>query len=78
MFGRNGYGKHVTDEMNGLDEMAGAIVGLGALNWGLVGLANFDAVRAMFGKGAAARAAYGLIGASAAYAVVRGTQLAKR
>ena len=58
MFGRNGYGRHVTDEMNGLDEMAGAIVGLGALNWGLVGLANFDAVRAMFGKGAAARVAY--------------------
>ena len=78
MLGRNGHGKNVTNEMNGLDEMAGAIVGLGALNWGLVGLANFDAVRAMFGKGAAARAAYGLIGASAAYAVVRGTQLAKR
>ena len=76
MFGRNG--KHVTDELNGFDEVAGALVGIGALNWGLVGLANFDAIRAVFGKSAAARAVYGLVGASAAYAVVRGTQLAKR
>ena len=38
MFGRNG--KHVTDELTPLDEVAGALVGIGALNWGLVGVAN--------------------------------------
>jgi uncharacterized membrane protein YuzA (DUF378 family) len=75
MFGR---GKHLADEMNGLDRVAGTIVGLGALNWGLVGLTNFDAIRAAFGKSAATRAAYTLVGASAAYAVVRGSKLAKR
>ena len=75
MFGR---GKHVTDELTPLDRAAGAVVGLGALNWGLVGLANFDAVRAMFGRSALTRAVYALVGASAAYTVVRGTQLAKR
>ena len=75
MFGRD---KHVTDELTPLDRAAGAVVGLGALNWGLVGLANFDAVRAMFGRSAMTRAVYALVGASAAYAVVRGTQLAKR
>ena len=75
MFGRNG--KHVTDELTPLDEVAGAIVGIGALNWGLVGLANFDAIRAVFGKSTAAKAAFGLVCASAAYAVVRGRQLVK-
>ena len=69
--------KHVTDELTPLDEVAGAMVGLGALNWGLVGLANFDAFRAVLGK-KAARAAYAVVGASAAYAAVRGAQLAKR
>jgi len=65
------------DEMNTLDQAAGAIIGLGALNWGLVGLANFDAIRATFGRSRAARAAYALVGASAAYAIVRGGQLAR-
>ena len=70
--------KHVTDEFNGLDQAAGAVIGLGALNWGLVGVANFDAVRALFGKSAASRAVYALMGASAAYALLRGAQMAKR
>ena len=64
------------DGMNGLDRAAGTMVGLGALNWGLVGLANVDPVRAILGK-KAARAVYALVGASAAYAVARGAQLAK-
>ena len=75
MFGRS---KHVTDEMTTVDRVAGTIVGLGALNWGLVGVTNFDAIRAVMGKSAVARAAYALVGASAAYAIVRGAQLAKR
>ena len=53
-------------------------MGIGALNWGLVGVANFDAIRALFGKSVMSKAVYGLVGASAAYAVVRGRQLAKR
>lgn len=60
-----------------LDEVAGAVLAVGALNWGLVGTANFDAIKAVFGKSAAARAAYGLIGTSAVYALVRGRQLSK-
>lgn len=70
--------KSLVDELNPLDEVAGAVLTLGALNWGLVGAANFDAIRATLGKSAAARAAYGLVGASAAYALVRGRQLARR
>ena len=37
-------------EMNAMDQAAGALLALGALNWGLVGLTNFDAFRAACGK----------------------------
>ena len=70
-----GKKKQVFDALNPVDEVAGAMLALGALNWGLVGAANFDLVRMAFGKSPVAKAAYGLIGASAAYAVVRGRQL---
>jgi uncharacterized membrane protein YuzA (DUF378 family) len=72
------FGKRLTDELNGRDQLAGTLLGIGALNWGLVGLANFDAVRAVFGKSAASRVVYGIVGASGAYAIVRGTRLARR
>ncbi len=65
------------DEMTPLDRAAGAVVALGALDWGLVGATNFDPVRATLGR-SAARAVYALVGASAAYALVRGRQLATR
>jgi uncharacterized protein len=67
----------VTEEFGPLDRMAGLVIGLGALDWGLVGLTNFDPVRAVFGKGAASRALYALVGASGIYAVVRGRQLTR-
>lgn len=60
-----------------VDQMAGALLAVGALNWGLVGAANFDAIRALLGRGAVAKAAYGAIGASAAYALIRGHQLSR-
>ena len=74
MLGRR---KSVIEQLNPVDEVAGAMLALGALNWGLVGAANFDAIRAVFGRTAVARAAYGLIGASAAYALVRGRKLSR-
>ena len=70
--------KRVKQELNGVDHAAGAILALGALNWGLVGAANFDAVRATFGRGVASRAVYGLVASSAVYAMARGRQLANR
>lgn len=69
--------KSVFDAMTPADGVAGALLAIGGLNWGLVGATNFDLVRAALGKGAAAKATYGLIGASAAYALVRGRQLAR-
>jgi uncharacterized membrane protein YuzA (DUF378 family) len=72
------FGKRLTDELNGRDQLAGALLGFGAWNWGLIGLANFDAVRAVFGKSTASRVAYGLVGESGAYAIARGVRLARR
>jgi uncharacterized membrane protein YuzA (DUF378 family) len=70
--------RSVMDDLNGVDRVAGAVLAAGALNWGLVGLANFDAIRAALGRSAAARAAYGVVGASAAYAIARSQQLSRR
>lgn len=71
--------KHsVMDDLNAADRVAGALLALGALNWGLVGAANFDAIRAAFGRSRASRAAYGLVGASAAYALARSQQLNRK
>ena len=44
---------------------------VGGLNWGLVGLANFDLVAAIFGEGSAlSRTVYALVGLSAIYQIV--------
>ena len=47
------------------------LVIVGGLNWGLVGLADFDLVAALFGEGSTlARAVYVLVGLSAVYQIV--------
>jgi uncharacterized membrane protein YuzA (DUF378 family) len=56
--------------MKALKGIAGALVVVGALNWGLVGLAEFDLVAAVFGMefgetNGLTRTVYGLVGLSA-------------
>lgn len=44
---------------------------IGALNWGLVGLLNFDLVAAIFGKkSTASRLIYALVGLAAIYLII--------
>lgn len=44
---------------------------VGGLNWGLVGVANFDLVAAIFGEGSGlSRLVYALVGLSALYQIV--------
>ncbi|MEC5424905.1 DUF378 domain-containing protein [Virgibacillus sp. C22-A2] len=54
--------------MNGLQRTALAITIIGAINWGLIGLFQFDLVAAIFGAGeqsaAFARIIYTLVGIS--------------
>jgi uncharacterized protein len=60
--------------MKPLDWLAGALLIVGGLNWGLVALAEFDLVAWIFGEdfgatNAASRIVYGLVGLSAVYAI---------
>lgn len=50
--------------MKGLEWLALVLVVVGAVNWGLVGIAQFDLVAALFGGSAAplARIVYTLVG----------------
>jgi uncharacterized protein len=62
--------------MKAIDWVAGALVVIGALNWGLVGLAEFDLVAFVFGlefgaTNAITRVVYGLVGLAGLYHAVR-------
>jgi uncharacterized membrane protein YuzA (DUF378 family) len=62
--------------MKKLDVVAGALAIVGALNWGLVALAEFDLVAAIFGldfgeTNAVTRIIYGLVGLSGLWLVAR-------
>lgn len=55
---------------NSVDWIALILVIVGGLNWGLVGLLNFDLVAAIFGIGSLlARIVYILVGISAVYMI---------
>lgn len=60
--------------MRKLDVLAGALLVVGGLNWGLVAIAEFDLVAWIFGEdfgatNAASRIVYGLVGLAAIYAI---------
>jgi uncharacterized membrane protein YuzA (DUF378 family) len=58
--------------MKTINLLAGALVVVGALNWGLIAIAEFDLVAAIFGldfgqTNAATRIVYGLVGLAGVY-----------
>ena len=60
--------------MRKLDVLAGALLIVCGLNWGLVAIAQFDLVAWIFGEdfggtNAASRIVYGLVGVAAIYAI---------
>lgn len=59
--------------MRTIDIIAAVLLLIGGLNWGLVGIFQFDLVAAVFGGVASAisRAIYTLVGLSAVYGLVR-------
>lgn len=58
-------------KMNFLDWIAMILIIVGALNWGLVGIFNFNLVSAIFGDGSAlSRIVFTLVGLAAIYSVV--------
>ena len=61
--------------MKKVDLIAAVLVLVGALNWGLVAIAEFDLVATVFGMefgetNAASRIVYGLVGLAGVYGVV--------
>ena len=57
--------------MKALDLLAVVLVIVGALNWGLVGTANFNLVSAIFGQTILASIVYSLVGIAGAYQIFR-------
>jgi len=55
--------------MKTVELLAQVLVLVGALNWGLVGAFDVDAVKQVFGYGQVSRAVYVLVGVSALYLV---------
>ena len=56
-------------EKSALDWVAGILVIIGGLNWGLVGAFDWNLVSTIFGAGAFANIVYILVGLSALYMV---------
>ena len=61
--------------MKGINLLAGALLVVGGLNWGLVALAEFDLVAWLVGESfgetnAVSRIIYGLVGLAAVYTIV--------
>jgi uncharacterized protein len=62
--------------MKKIDVASAALLIVGGLNWGLVAVANFDLVAAIFGldfgqTNVATRIVYGLVGLSAVYQITQ-------
>jgi uncharacterized membrane protein YuzA (DUF378 family) len=65
--------------MRTIDIVAAILLVVGGLNWGLVGVANFDLVAALFGAGSIlAKAVYTLVGLAAAYQALSLRAIQKR
>ena len=65
--------------MKSLDVIVASLLVIGGLNWGLVGLFNFDLVAAIFGGGAAlARIVYIVVGLSALYQAMQWKAIQRR
>jgi uncharacterized membrane protein YuzA (DUF378 family) len=63
-------------DMTGIDIAAKVLAGIGAINWGLVALAEFDLVAALFGMefgetNPVTRIVYGLVGLAGVWVIAR-------
>ena len=64
---------------NALDWIAMILLIVGGLNWGLVGLADFDLVAAIFGEGSTfSRLVYILVGLAALFCLYTTTKMGRR
>ena len=65
--------------MKKLDVIVAILLVIGGLNWGLVGLFDFDLVATIFGKmSGLSRLIYGIVGLSAVYQIFQWKAIQKR
>lgn len=65
--------------MKSLDALASVLLIVGGLNWGLVGIAQFDLVAALFGEmSLLSRVVYALVGLSAGYVALQWRGIQRR
>ncbi|MES2316076.1 MAG: DUF378 domain-containing protein [Pseudomonadota bacterium] len=63
--------------MNALDWIAMVLMIIGGVNWGLVGLINYDVVAALFGtQSPFSRVIYVLVGLAALYSIYTAAKMA--
>ena len=66
-------------KMKALEWIPMVLLIIGGINWGLVGLFDFDVVAALFGSGSAlSRIIYVLVGLSALYSIYLGSRMSAR
>ena len=64
-------------KMNALDWTALALLIVGGINWGLIGLINYDLVAGLFGtQSAVSRVVYVMVGLSALYSIYTSSKMA--
>ena len=64
--------------LNALDWISMVLMIVGGINWGLIGLLDFNLVAAIFGdQTTATRAVYTLVGLASIYGIVLASRLAK-
>jgi len=67
------------NKLNGIEWVALVLVIVGGLNWGLVGLLNFDLVAAVLGQMTLlSKVVYTLVGVSAVYVLLMASKLGKK
>lgn len=65
--------------MKSIDVVAAVLVVVGALNWGLVGLFQFDLVATLFGEASAlSRIVYSLVGLAGVFQAARWKAIQRR
>lgn len=66
------------NKLNAIDWIAVILLAVGGLNWGLVGIFNFDLVAAIFGDmSALSRIVYAVVGICAIYVLAISAKLGK-